>query len=226
METFTKLLEAIATLAWPGIVIAIIVIFRPAVAAIIESARSRKFTLKVGGQELTMDEASEQQRSLIADLQTQLVEVRKRLETVVPEALPAVNAAPALPAPPAARMLWVDDFPKNNSYFVEQLTNLGIKVDLALTTSEGLSLFGRRKYSCVISDMGRHEDDAENSDAGLDLLKAIRERDAQIPFLIFCSSRGVREHGAEARRLGVTGITSSPTELSGFLNLDALKAKA
>ena len=109
---------------------------------------------------------------------------------------------------------------------MEQLTNLGIKVDLALTTSEGLSLFGRRKYSYVISDMGRQEDDAENSDAGLDLLKAIRERDAQIPFIIFCSSRGVREHGAEARKLGVTGITSSPTELSGLLNLDALKAKA
>jgi len=74
--------------------------------------------------------------------------------------------------------------------------------------------------------MGRHEDDAENSDAGLDLLKAIRERNAQIPFIIFCSSRGVREHGDEVRRLGVTGITSSPTELFGFLNLDTLKAKA
>jgi CheY-like chemotaxis protein len=226
MESFIKLLQAIATLAWPGIVIVIIVIFRPAVASIIKSAQSRKFTLKIGGQELTMDEASEQQRSLIADLQTQLVEVRKRLETVVPEALPVANVAPALPAPPPASVLWVDDFPKNNSYFVEQLTNLGIKVDLALTTSEGLSLFGRRKYSYVISDMGRQEDDAENSDAGLDLLKAIRERDAQIPFIIFCSSRGVREHGAEARKLGVTGITSSPTELSGLLNLDALKAKA
>src|SRR6266545_3666210 len=103
----------------------------------------------------------------------------------------APEIAPALPPSSVASVLWVDDFPKNNSYFVEQLTNLGIKVDLALTTSEGLSLFGRRKYSCVISDMGRHEDDAENSDAGLDLLKAIRERNAQIPFIIFCSSRGV-----------------------------------
>lgn len=232
MEGFTKLLEALATLAWPAIVVAIIIMFRPAVAGIIESARSRKFTLKVGGQELTMDEVGEQQRNLISDLQTQLVEVRKRVEGMVAPlsaaaaGIPAPEIAPALPPSSAATVLWVDDVPKNNSYFVEQLTNLGIKVDLALSTAEGISLFSRRKYSCVLSDMGRHEEGAENSDAGLDLLKAVRSRDAQVPFIIFCSTRGVREHGAEALQLGATGITASSTELSGLLNLAGLKANA
>lgn len=232
MDQFTKLIEALATLAWPAIVVAIIVIFRPAVAGIIESAKSRKFTLKFGGQELTMDEVSEQQRNLISDLQTQLVEVRKRVEGIVgplsatAAGIPAPEIAPAIPVSSAMSVLWVDDVPKNNSYFVEQLTNVGIKVDLALSTAEGLSLFGRRKYSCVLSDMGRHEDGAENTDAGIDLLKAVRSRDAQVPFLIFCSTRGVREHGAEALKLGATGITASPTELFGLLNLAGLKAKA
>jgi len=226
MDTFIKLLEVIAKLAWPGIVIGIVVIFRPAVASIIESARSRKFTLKVGGQELTMDEASEQQRGLIADLQAQVVELGKRVEGSATPSEPALIARPEPTALPTNGILWVDDYPKNNSYFVEQFNDLGVKVDLALTTTEGIAKFSRRKYSVVISDMGRHEDGVENPDAGIDLLKAIRAKDAKVPFFIFCSTRGVRQHGDEARRLGVTAITSSPTELSGLLNLDELKAKA
>ena len=84
MEEFTKFVEAISTLLWPLIVIAVVVFFRPSVNGLIESARLRKFSLKIGGQELSMDEANELQRSLIADLQSQLAELRKRLEDALP----------------------------------------------------------------------------------------------------------------------------------------------
>jgi DNA-binding NarL/FixJ family response regulator len=74
--------------------------------------------------------------------------------------------------------------------------------------------------------MGRREDGKDNFRAGLDLLKAVRARDPQIPFVIFCSSRGVRDHRDEAMRLGANGITASATELSELLNLTQLKKEA
>jgi hypothetical protein len=49
MSEFRDLLDGVAALLWPLIVIAILYLFRPAVVAIIESAKSRKFTLKMGG---------------------------------------------------------------------------------------------------------------------------------------------------------------------------------
>jgi len=57
MTELKNLLEGVAALLWPLIVIAILYRFGPALVAVIESAKSRKVTLKVGGQELTMEQA-------------------------------------------------------------------------------------------------------------------------------------------------------------------------
>ncbi|MBP1732413.1 MAG: two-component response regulator [Deltaproteobacteria bacterium] len=217
MTDVAKLFEGLAAVAWPAIVILVILLFRPVVAALIESARSRKFTLKLGGQELTMEEASEQQRKLIADLQTQVLEIRKSLEgTVQPAEVPPEAAQTSKP-PVSRSVLWVDDQPKNNSYFVQQLSDKGVSVDLALSGSEGLRLFDNKTYGVVISDMGRTEDGTYKPTAGLELLQRIRERNKTIPFIIFSSSRGVRQHRDTAANLGATAMTSSPTEMFGIL---------
>src|SRR6266480_4633389 len=160
MEMFSTLVAqvpAFSTLLWPLIVIAVIVIFRRAILDLIRSAQKRKFTIKIGGQELTMEEASDQQVTLIADLQSQIAEIRKHLEAGSPdEALPELTHSQrkilAL-----SSILWVDDEAKNNSYFIEELGRLGVRVDLARTTSDGLSMFDDRRYSAIISDMGRNE---------------------------------------------------------------------
>jgi CheY-like chemotaxis protein len=223
MASITALIVAISTLLWPVILIALILVFRPAVASLIDSARSRKFTLKIGGQELSMDEANEQQRILIADLQSQIAEIRKRLGTQDSAQARAPVAGVEERGAEAFSVLWVDDDPKNNSYFVEELTRLGARVDLARSTAEGLSMFGRRRYSVVISDMGRTENGKDNFRAGLDLLAALKERDKTVSFILFSSTRGVKEHREEALRLGARGITSSASELYALLDLDRLK---
>ncbi len=74
-----KIITSISSLLWPLIVILVIIIFRPYVATIIESARSRKFTIKIGGQELTMEEANGQQRKYIADLQDQITKMNEKI---------------------------------------------------------------------------------------------------------------------------------------------------
>jgi len=219
MEATHKLVEAIASLLWPLIVLFLIVLFRPAVSAIIESAKSRKFTLKIGGQELTMEEANQYQQNFIADLQAQVTEIRRKLESQDQGAETATSFTPEPSAKGISKVLWVDDNPKNNSYFIEQLSRAGTAVDLAMSTSDGAVRFNSRKYDFVLSDMGRAEGGTYNSNAGIDLLKLVREKNASIPFVIFCSSRARREYGEMAVQLGATLVTSSPTELAGILNL-------
>lgn len=223
MTDFSKALEGIAALLWPCIVILLVFLFKPAVAALIESAKSRKFTLKIGGQELTMEEANAQQRTLIADLQSQVVEIQKMLGVGAQPAVTPLKSQPSRRATRQALILWVDDQPKNNSYFVQQLSDKGFIIDLALSTAEGLKQFDRGQYGLVISDMGRTEEGLYKPTAGLDLLERIRAQSPDIPFVIFCSSRGIREHASEAVALGVTSITSSPTELMGVLQRELEK---
>ncbi|NTW76887.1 MAG: response regulator [Syntrophaceae bacterium] len=217
MTDIAKLLEAIGSVAWPASFILLIFLFRPAIAGLIESAKSRKFTLRLGGQELTMEEASEQQRKLIADLQAQVLEIKKSIEGIAPAAPETPEkAAPQMP-PAVTSVLWVDDQPKNNSYFVQQLVDRGVNVELAMSTAEGLRMFDKKTYGVVISDMGRTEDGTYKPTAGLELLKVIRERNKTTPFIIYSSSRGERGHREAAIKLGATTLTTSPTEMFGLL---------
>jgi CheY-like chemotaxis protein len=219
MDSVVKVTQAIASLSWPLIVIWLLYHYRPAIAAIVESARSRKFTLKVGGQELTMEEANSTQQSLIADLQNQVSQIQKHLGASMSITTSGIDASGDKIAPKVSAVLWVDDNPKNNSYFVQQLTNAGIRVDLGLSTEDGVAAFKAKRYDYVISDMGREEGKSFNDTAGLDLLKELREIDPAIPIVFFSSLRAVREYGSKAKLLGANAITSSATELFGILNL-------
>jgi hypothetical protein len=95
---------------------------------LVESARGRKFTIKVAGNELTMEEASEQQRVILSDLQAKLVELEKRLGSGLATLQNPISAPPTS----SKRILWVDDRPKNNSFFVASLEERGVRVDIAL----------------------------------------------------------------------------------------------
>ncbi|MGB2866522.1 MAG: response regulator [Sedimentisphaerales bacterium] len=218
MDNWAKLVEALAALVWPLLVIVVVLRFAPAMRALIESAKSRRFTVKLGGQELTMDEVSEQQGNLIADLQAQVAALR---EAVGVDNLP--SRPTDSPADAAGRtapvVLWVDDQPKNNSYFVQQLTSGGIDVHLALSTAEGLQRFEGGNYRLVVSDIGRKEEGEYRRRAGLQLLSAIRSVNDKVPVALYTSSRGAREHSREATDLGATLVTSSPTELANLLRI-------
>lgn len=212
-----KVLEGIAILLWPIIVIILIFLFKPAVAAIIESAKSRKFTLKIGGQELTMEEVNKQQREMITDIQSRIIELEHKIKGKNPSDQAVREASTTKRSVQGRSILWVDDNPKNNSYFVQQLLDKGLIVDLALSTSAGLERFNEGQYSLVISDMGRTEKGSFKATAGLELFKEIRAKNPNIPFVILTTSNAVRQYASEAKALGVTLITSSPTELFAVL---------
>ena len=81
-------------------------------------------------------------------------EILKEVEqfTLSPVLRRARRTAPILQG---ARILWVDDNPHHIIYESGLLRSLGITVDLAHSTSEGLSMLMQTKYDAVISDIER-----------------------------------------------------------------------
>ncbi|VCU71387.1 acetoacetate metabolism regulatory protein AtoC [Pigmentiphaga humi] len=206
MESIAKLITALATLAWPIVFAVLLVKFYAPIKALIETALARKFTIKVAGNELTMEEVSKQQIDALSDLQSKVAELEKRLGGATQEAL---GTAPAS----GKRILWVDDDPKNNSFLVASLENRGARVDTALATDEGVAMFRRSHYDVVISDMGR----PEGEKAGIDLARAIKQLSPSTPIYIFCGRWAATNLRDEALAAGVTQITASGTTLARFL---------
>jgi CheY-like chemotaxis protein len=228
---------AIAALMWPALILIALLMFRRPLRRVIQSAEQRKWTLKVGGQELGMEELSNQQNAMIADLQKQVGALSRIIGDLAQNAhtpgqeaighlLPTESASlahkPIMDQPASGHaVLWADDHPGNNALVIEQLQRNAVRVDLAKSTSEALSYLRQRRYGAIISDMGRTENGTDIPDAGMRLLRAVRDSGTNIPVLFYTSSFGERTYGQEAIAAGATAITSSPTIL--FEHLQALQ---
>jgi len=220
MEQVGTLLRGLASLAWPIIFALILFIFRDSIKDVLASAKSRKFTIKVAGNELTMEEASEQQRALISDLQRQIADIQKYLKDYEPaESKDELGPVQEVPVAAVKSILWVDDKPRNNAYLIESLIESGYEVVTALSTVDGLSKFRAGNFGRVISDMGRTESGQYNPIAGLELVNKIRESGSNVPIIIFTSSRAVGSYRQEALGAGANEITASPTVLMNALDL-------
>lgn len=115
------------------------------------------------------------------------------------------------------RLLWVDDHPENNALLAASLTRRGFVIDQATTSAEALARHASGGYDAIITDMGRDGADGR-TDAGVDLTRRIRAADSAIPILIFCSSAGVERESGAAIAAGADLITSSTTQLVGWLD--------
>ena len=174
-------------------------------------------TIMVAGSELTVSEVSEQSRTLLADLQDQILNLQKG----VPASANGEDGTRAQrSATRVSSILWVDDNPKNNSFLVERLSKLGITVTQVLSTAEAMSHLKNRVYDRIVSDMGRLESAGYNHSAGLDLIRSLKESGIAAPTAFYCSPIAVAQYGDEARRLGAVGVTSSPTELLQALQIE------
>ncbi len=93
---WAAVITALASLLWPLLAIAAVIALRGPVRAIVASVGSRGGGVKLGGFEVTVVEAAEQQQVLIADLQLQLGKLQQRLEKLDKEA----GSTGAIPTPP------------------------------------------------------------------------------------------------------------------------------
>jgi CheY-like chemotaxis protein len=68
----SQTISAIASLLWPLIVLAVLVLFRGPLTRVVRSTESRDFTIKIAGQEVSVGELHRQQMDMMADLQDQI----------------------------------------------------------------------------------------------------------------------------------------------------------
>lgn len=215
MEYLSEILKAIAALLWPVMVILVLFWFRKDVRGVIDSARSRKFSVKVGEMELSMDEYSKQQNDLIRDLQTQVAAMQKSLEDGKAKKKKPATAGES--APSTRSILWVDDHPKNNAVLIQNLTESEIRVTTAATNEEALSLIRAMKFDKIVTDLRHPKNGSVIDTAGLDLVKVIREMDIHIPVYIYTSPSKVEELIDAAQEADANQITGSATILLALL---------
>ncbi|HEY6709704.1 MAG TPA: response regulator [Actinomycetota bacterium] len=222
--TAARIIEAIGSLLWPLLVAVLLIRVIPHIPGVVadlrKAMRTRAFTVKVGGVELSVEDATEQLRRQVADLQTHMAtELAERGE-------PAPSGSPAAPGAPAgpvggqdrATILWVDDTPDDNALELAKLRDDGLEVLLARSTAEAMDVLSlRRGIRAIITDLGRSEDGEFRSHAGLALLRQLHEAEQDQPVLVYTSTRRVDLDRQDALDAGATAVTASPTELFAAL---------
>jgi len=204
-------LEAASKLAWPILVAVVLWKLYPSVREIIES---RGFTIKMGDMEVTVQEASDQLRTQVEDLQAKVSALRRGVE----EPAKALAAPVVLGEPerePIKRILWVDDNPENNAFEIAKLRDDGLQIAQAASTDEatGILLGGKLDVDAIVSGMRRDERGRNQPEAGLTLIREAREAGIQVPIFIYASPRAVARYRDEILQVGGDGATASPIEL-------------
>jgi CheY-like chemotaxis protein len=226
--TAARIIEAIGSLLWPLLVAVLLIRVIPHIPGVVadlrKAMRTRAFTVKVGGVELSVEDATEQLRRQVADLQTHMAtELAERGE-------PAPSGPPASPGAPdgaaagtvagqdRATILWVDDSPDDNALELAKLRDDGLEVLLARSTAEAMDVLSlRRGIRAIITDLGRSEDGEFRSHAGLALLRQLHEAEQDQPVLVYTSAARVELDRQDALDAGAAVVTASPIELFAAL---------
>jgi CheY-like chemotaxis protein len=230
--TAARIIEAIGSLLWPLLVAVLLIRVIPHVPGVVadlrRAMRTRGFTVKVGGVELSVEEATEQLRRQVTDLQTHMaVQLAEQGEAgAAPPAAPDGNDGPAGPGGPTGPaggqgrpvVLWVDDRPDANTLELAKLRDDGVEVLLARSTAEALDVLSlRRGVQAVVTDLGRTEDGEFRSHAGLALLRQLKEAEQDQPVLVYTDPRRVDLDRQDALDAGASLVTASPLDLFAAL---------
>lgn len=214
-----EFVKALSDLMWPLLAGATLWLLRPLLANLV-TAKTLK--IKVGGYELSLDEASASIGAGLSDVQARLATISERLDALAgdgPTAKLARDEGPA-PRPPHKRVLWVDDYPANNAFLIARLQASGHPVDVSTSTADALNKLASQAYGLVISDLGRVEDGVNRPMAGLDLVKALRDVDNPIPILIYASARAMALSD-QLLAAGATAVSSSGIDVITFVDTHA-----
>ncbi|MCI2416227.1 response regulator [Saccharopolyspora sp. K220] len=233
-----QLISSIAQLLWPLIALMAIFVFRRAIGRVLRTAERRELEFEIGGQRLTMHELNDQQNEMIQDLQRQLSLLSRQLEDRDRVGAAALEASPPMPVtalpdvpdisgdgegelPPVqapvgsepSAVLWVAEKPEAHAILAEQLRDNGVRVAMVSTTDEALAELSQRPYRLIVEDMGRKENGRWRPDAGLALLRELRDLGVDTPVIVFSSQRAQQQYGEQARQSGAVGTTSSAYEM-------------
>lgn len=199
---------AFFSLAWPVVVVWAALTFRPYVAGLLSR---NSVTIKIAGFELTSQEA-------VDKISTDISDIQRRLSTLETSGAPAFHApGPSVTTNSHSKnLLWVDDYPSNNAFLIDNFRKQGVEVVLSLSTDDALRKLRTGGFQAVISDLGREESGSNNPFAGLELLQSMNEISPRPPVLIFAGSRGIQNQN-KLIAAGAESVTSSPIDVVSFI---------
>jgi len=223
-ELINSIANLIGSIAWPLVVVFLLLRFGPPVGRFLAAragpffSRLDKFSLEAAGVRVSAEAAT-------VELTTAEIEASRETPEGAPVDVKGIAASVGRAAELAKtwrspKLLWVDDRPENNIRERSAMASLGMRVTLALSTNEALEKLGRQRFDVVISDMGRPPDQT----AGYTLLDAMRARNDETPFVIYAGS-SAPEHTQLARVHGALGSTNRPRELIDLV-LRAIEAQS
>src|SRR5215210_6618803 len=134
MNSVDDILEGLAAFAWPILLGIVLWQLWPSISNIIDS---RGFTVKYGGMEVSVQDASDQLRKQVNDLQNQVLALKQPPAAAGHAARTSSNGA----TPEMVKtVLWVDDAPRRNAHEIAKLEEDGYLVIQASSTSEARSI--------------------------------------------------------------------------------------
>jgi len=172
--------------------------------------------IKVGPVQLSLQDASQNFRKQVRDIQHKL-NAHLALAELTNGSQGDMSYGGALGL---ARVLWVDDQPEHNAFEREGLMEEVAELIPAASTREGLDRMRviSKRADVIITNVARTEDGERRPDAGLELIKALKsEGFGDVPILVYCSPENVARVGDEAQKLGARIATNSPLELFACL---------
>jgi CheY-like chemotaxis protein len=98
----SQTISAIASLLWPLIVLAVLVLFRGPLTRIIRSTEKRDFAIRIAAQEVSVGELHRQQMDMMADLHDQVTALRRDVDALrqgVPLRIAASPNRVSIPVP-------------------------------------------------------------------------------------------------------------------------------
>lgn len=213
------ILKALADLLWPLVAFYLIWILRPSINGIFEN---KNIKLKIGGQEVSIDQVAANFGAAVSDLQAKVSEIsddnkkfiiNDKNETVI---VNNVNTE-------SIRILWVDDEPANNAFIVDRLRSENYIVDLSLSTDDALFMINNGpKYNCIITDLGRVEGGVFDEFAGMKFIEKVKNVSKNIPILVFSSSRAIK-YRDQLIKIGAKEVTNSGVDVFGFVESCAVE---
>ncbi|HAZ44308.1 MAG TPA: hypothetical protein DDW76_36615 [Cyanobacteria bacterium UBA11369] len=125
------------------------------------------------------------------------------------------------PSANTRRILWVDDNPANNASEVAQLQKIGIDVVQVLSTSQAMQALSSTNlpFDAVISDLARQEGNLFRYNAGIALIKAIRDAGIALPIFIYTITRDFIKTQKEVLAAGGNGVAFSDEALFKLLGI-------
>jgi CheY-like chemotaxis protein len=110
-------------------------------------------------------------------------------------------------------VLWVDDVPANNAFEQQTLSALGVRMDLAKSTAEAMTMVEQFAYDLILSDIAR-----DSRDAGLVFLRKLREAGYRTEVVFYIG----RVDASRPIPIGAFGMADRPEPLLHYV-LDALE---